>query len=82
MKTYNTPTKIAKYRDPDHPGMWWLTDFTMEQVEGRLECLEVMVKNLQYALMADGHDEDCPVVHGASMDCAGGIPCEGLKKGR
>lgn len=31
---------IAKYRDPEHPGKWWLTDFTMDQVEGRIANLE------------------------------------------
>lgn len=30
---------VAKYRDPDKPGCWYLTDFTMEQMEGRLEQL-------------------------------------------
>ena len=27
---------IAKYRDPSHPDRWFLTDFTMEQIEGNL----------------------------------------------
>lgn len=31
---------IAKYRDAEHPNRWWLTDFTMEQVEGKLAALE------------------------------------------
>ena len=31
---------IAKYRKPEFPGEWWLTDFTMEQVEGRIANLE------------------------------------------
>lgn len=31
---------IAKYRSAEHPGMWLLTDFTMEQVEGRIADLE------------------------------------------
>jgi len=28
---------IAKYRKSEYPGEWFLTDFTMEQVERRLE---------------------------------------------
>ena len=28
---------IAKYRKQEYPGEWFLTDFTMEQVERRLE---------------------------------------------
>ena len=31
---------IAKYRKPEYPNEWFLTDFTMEQVEGRLEKAE------------------------------------------
>jgi hypothetical protein len=31
---------IAKYRKDGHPGEWWITDFTIEQVEGRIEYLE------------------------------------------
>jgi len=35
--------RIAKDRDPERPGKWFLTDFTMEQVEGRLRDLEALV---------------------------------------
>ena len=45
-------SNIAKYRDPAHPDRWYLTDFTMEQVEGRisrLEELEKMVSRRQLA---------------------------------
>lgn len=31
---------IAKYRKEGHPCQWWLSDFTMDQVEGRLANLE------------------------------------------
>jgi predicted RNase H-like nuclease (RuvC/YqgF family) len=40
--------KIAKYRDNRIPGKWFLTEFTMEQVEGRLEFLEKENKQLVY----------------------------------
>jgi hypothetical protein len=32
----------------------------------------------QVAVHDAGHDEDCPVVHAASVDCCGGVPCKGL----
>lgn len=31
---------IAKYRKAEYPNEWFLTDFTMDQVEGRIELLE------------------------------------------
>ena len=31
---------IAKYRKAENPKEWFLTDFTMAQVEGRIELLE------------------------------------------
>ena len=33
--------QIAKYRDERIPQCWILTDFTMEQVEGRIKAIEV-----------------------------------------
>lgn len=41
---------IAKYRKTEFPGGWWLTDFTMEQVEGRLSDLENKNSRLQAEL--------------------------------
>lgn len=48
--------KIAKYREEGHPGKWWLTDFTMKQVEGRIADLraeqdvkDAMIKGLREA---------------------------------
>lgn len=38
---------IAKYRKAGFPKEWFLTDFTMEQVEGRLENLEAELENLE-----------------------------------
>ena len=37
---------IAKYRKAEYPGEWWLTDFTMEQVEKRLNQVEQTIKIL------------------------------------
>lgn len=37
---------IAKYRKAEYPGEWWLTDFTMEQVEKRLEQSEITIRIL------------------------------------
>jgi hypothetical protein len=37
---------IAKYRNPGHPGMWFLTDFTMDQVEKCLKNWEEIIKDL------------------------------------
>ena len=42
---------IAKYRKEGHEG-WWLTDFTMEQVEGRLNDLENRCMQLQAEVVA------------------------------
>jgi hypothetical protein len=42
-------TEIAKFRDPNNPGKWFLTDFTMEQVENFINNLEtklIKVKNV------------------------------------
>jgi hypothetical protein len=41
---------IAKYRKDGHPGEWWLSDFTMQQVEGRLEHLE-KEKRINYIML-------------------------------
>ncbi len=41
---------IAKYRKAEYPGEWFLTDFTMEQVEGRLAALEAENARLREAL--------------------------------
>ena len=41
---------IAKYRKEGCLGEWFLTDFTMEQVEGRIENLEEEVKRLRKEL--------------------------------
>ena len=41
---------IAKYRKDGFPKEWFLTDFTMEQVEGRLENLEAENARLREAL--------------------------------
>jgi predicted nucleic acid-binding Zn-ribbon protein len=38
---------IAKYRKAEYPGEWWLTDFTMEQVERRMATLESRVRKLE-----------------------------------
>ena len=37
---------IAKYRHPEYPNAWFLTDFTMVQVEGRLRLLEEQNKRM------------------------------------
>ena len=37
---------IAKYRHPEYPNEWFLTDFTMVQVEGRLRLLEEQNKRM------------------------------------
>lgn len=42
---------IAKYRKAEYPGEWFLTDFTMEQVEGRLANLESENARLREALL-------------------------------
>jgi hypothetical protein len=34
-----------------------------------LDCANTTILNLQSALVAAGHEPDCPVVHGASPDC-------------
>lgn len=39
-------TRIAKYRDPRVPGFWLVTDFTMEQIEGRMGNYEECIKKL------------------------------------
>ena len=41
---------IAKYRLGGFPGGWYLTDFTMEQVEGRIADLEAREARLEEAL--------------------------------
>lgn len=38
---------IAKYRKAEFPGEWWLTDFTMEQVEGSIRNLEAEIAALR-----------------------------------
>ena len=36
----------------------------------------VKIENLRAVIVAEaGHAPDCPVVSGASVDCAGGVPC-------
>lgn len=44
---------IAKYRDHERPGKWYLTDFTMEQVERRLNYLEEENKRLRESRPAE-----------------------------
>jgi hypothetical protein len=39
--------KIAKYRKVEYPNEWFLTNFTMEQIERRLESLEQRVIELK-----------------------------------
>lgn len=41
---------IAKYREPGIEGKWFLTDFTMGQVEGHISHLEARVENLRTRL--------------------------------
>ena len=41
----------------------------------RAEAAETEIANLQSALIAAGHDVDCPVVWGASADCVPGSAC-------
>lgn len=45
-------SSIAKYREEGHPRRWWLTDFTMEQVEGRLSDLERQNEELRREIEA------------------------------
>jgi len=46
---------IAKYRKEGYPGEWFLTDFTMEQVEGRVVYLERMVSELPRLMIRNQH---------------------------
>jgi len=46
----NDGRMFARYRYPSHPGKWWITDFTVEQVDGRLAHLEAEVPLLRAAL--------------------------------
>ena len=39
--------RIAKYRDPAHPDRWYLTYFTMEQIERHIDYLEREVERLR-----------------------------------
>ena len=57
--------KIAKFRNYGDLSQWWLTNFTMEQVEGRIAFLERENAELKEAFrlvslryMAE-HDEAC-----------------------
>lgn len=54
--------EIAKYRKEGHAG-WWLTDFTMAQVEGRLAALQKRVEDLEARLERQKpylrHKEEC-----------------------
>ena len=52
---------IAKYRKAEYPGEWFLTDFTMEQVEGRLAALESENARLREALreLMEATESDC-----------------------
>ena len=50
---------IAKYRKDGFPKEWFLTDFTMEQVEGRLENLEAENARLRMALRECVHQIEC-----------------------
>jgi hypothetical protein len=43
---------IAKYRKAEYPGEWWLTDFTMEQIEGRIINLERQLKTANIKIEA------------------------------
>jgi len=43
---------IAKFRDLMRPDTWWVTDFTMEQIEHRITTLEADVAKLRDALKA------------------------------
>jgi len=48
-----------------------LTDLAdaLEREQAEVERLRVDKQNLQSALIYAGHEDDCPVVHAASMDC-------------
>ena len=50
--------KIAKYRDSKHPYVWYLTDFTMVQVEERLEYLERDNKKLRASIKGLEQDRE------------------------
>ena len=47
-------------------------DRRTEQLKGDLAATQTTIQNLQSALIAAGHDPDCPVVHGASAECVPG----------
>ena len=41
---------IAKYRKAEFPHEWWLTDFTMEQVESNIYNLQQSISELEAEL--------------------------------
>ena len=70
---------IAKYRLGGFPGGWYLTDFTMEQVEGRIADLEAREARLEEAL------RECVEI-GETLGCTDPgcqrLSCAMLKKAR
>lgn len=40
-------SEIAKYRESGYPGRWWLTDFTMGQIEQRLNATDARLAALE-----------------------------------
>ena len=70
--------RIAKYRDPANPGKWWLTDFTMEQVEGLIASLKDQVAKINHRSKklverldeSSEYDAGFNCVHGRAFDCA------------
>lgn len=55
---------IAKYRKAEYPGEWWITDFTMEQLERRLEQLETKNESLRKAIFTAPHNMGCACLQG------------------
>jgi len=49
LAKYKVPPhfNVAKFRKKEYPGEWWLTDFTMHQVEGLIENLYIQNKELR-----------------------------------
>lgn len=67
---------IAKYRREGFPGEWYLTDFTMGQVEGRIADLETKNARLKDALLCvieeavgEWCKEDCDWPCPKSVEC-------------
>ena len=59
-------SKIAKYRTPGLPGQWYVTDFTMDQIEEHIRNLEAMAKKITHCpdcgstWYDDGFTAACP----------------------